>query len=163
MRTRFWWVLILAAAGCPCFAGGLGVTFTTNTFLPLDGLSEYPVPPGLYGRVGLCWLPGSHLEIEAVHVPQITPGFYSQAFTGVSVGWWLLERKRSLYFNLSAEAGFLYGLDATRLITVKLTPIILGGPHFRYGDRLLSTGLVWDPDLRRVFLQLQLVGISLFF
>lgn len=156
-------ILLLILAVFPAFGGGLGVSFSTNTFLPLDERSPYPVPPGLYGRAGLCWLPGNHLELEVTHVPRLTPEFYSQAYTGISVGWWLFQRKPRSYFNMAVDAGFLYGLDRTPLLTFRLVPIILGGPYYRYGDRLLAAGLVCDLDQDRFFLQLQIIGMSVYF
>ena len=87
----------------------LALTVSTNTFLPLGRWPEYPVPPGLYARAGLGWLPGSRLELELFQVPRLVPEPYSEAFTGISAGFWMLERKRNSYFNLTADLSWLCG------------------------------------------------------
>jgi hypothetical protein len=144
-------------------AARIGLTFSTNTFQPLDRRPEYPVPPGLYGRFGICWLPGNRLEFELFQVPRLVPDPYSEAFTGFSAGGWLFRRKRNAYFNLTADAALLCGLEGRILVAARLCPVVLGGPHYRYADRLLAVALVWDPQRPRLFAQLQLVGLSLFF
>jgi hypothetical protein len=170
LRTPCLWFLLAVALLPPGVlpaeqpeAAALALTVSTNTFLPLGRWPEYPVPPGLYARVGLGWLPGSHLEFELFQVPRLVPDPYSEAFTGFSAGAWLLKRKRNSYFNLTADVAFLYGLEGRMLLAARLCPIVLGGPYYHYADRLLAVGLLWDPDRGRVFLQLQLVGLSLFF
>lgn len=140
-----------------------GLTFSTNTFQPADGLPEYPVTPGLYARAGLCWLPGNRLELELFHLPRLVPEPYSELFLGLSVGCWILPRKRNSYFNLTADAAFLHRQDGRNLLALRLCPIVLGGPYYRYADRLLAVALVWNPEDARLFWQLQLVGLSLFF
>lgn len=141
----------------------LGVTVSTSTFLPLGRWPQYPVPPGLYARAGVCWLPGNRLELELFQVPRLVPDPYSEAYTGIAAGWWLLKRKRNAYFNMTADVSFLYGLAGRKLLAARLCPMVLGGPYYHYADRLLAAALVWDPERGRVFLQLQLVGISVFF
>jgi hypothetical protein len=164
------WFLLAAAllpVGVLCAeapkAAALALTVSTNTFQPLGRWPEYPVPPGLYARAGLGWLPGSRLEFELFQVPRLVPEPYSEVFTGFSAGAWLLKRKRNSYFNLTADVALLYGLEGRMLLAARLCPIVLGGPYYHYADRLLAVGLLWDPDRGRVFLQLQLVGLSLFF
>ena len=169
-RLQLPWLLLTAAllplqplpAGDNA-AARLGLTVSTNTFQPAGFRSEYPVPPGLYARAGLCWLPGNRLEFELFHVPRLVPEPYSEAFTGLSAGWWLLQRKRNSYFNLTADVAFLYGLGGRKLLAARLCPIVLAGPYYRYADRLLAVALVWDPVEARLFWQFQLVGMSLYF
>jgi len=141
----------------------LGVTVSTSTFLPLGRWPKYPVPPGLYARAGVCWLPGNRLELELFQVPRLVPDPYSETYTGLAAGWWLLKRKRNAYFNMTADVSILYGLAGRKLLAARLCPMVLGGPYYHYADRLLAAALVWDPEHSRVFLQLQLVGISVFF
>lgn len=143
-------------------AARLGLTFSTNIFQPLGGRPD-PVPPGLYARAGLCWLPGNRLEFELFQVPRLVPGPYSEAFTGFSAGCWLFPRRRDSYFNVTADLSFLYGLQGKKLVAARLCPIVLAGPYYRYADRLLAVALVWDPEAARLFAQLQLVGLTLFF
>jgi hypothetical protein len=144
-------------------AARFGLTFSNNTFQPLDHRTEHPVPPGLYARVGLCWLPGNRLELELFQVPRLVPEPYSEAFTGLSAGCWLFRRKLASYFNMTADLSFLYGLQGRKLVAARICPIVLAGPYYRYADRLLAVALVWDPEGARLFAQLQLVGLSLFF
>ena len=144
-------------------AARLGLTFSTNTFQPLDSRPEHPVPPGLYARAGLCWLPGNRFELELFQAPRLVPEPFSEAFTGLSAGWWLFPRKRDSYFNMTADLSFLCGMQGRKLLAARLCPIVLAGPYYRYGDRLLAVALVWDPEESRLFAQLQLVGLSLFF
>ena len=81
------WVIVLVCViifVLPAYnieASGLGLTFSTNTFSGSGQSEDSAVPPGLYCRGGLAWLPGKHLEIELYHIPQITPRFYSQVFS----------------------------------------------------------------------------------
>ena len=160
-------LLIVGLGGLPAGAeatgvAGFGVTLSTNTFLPLGEGPYDPVPPGLYGRAGVTWLPGRHLELELYHVPQITPDAYSQVFFGLSAGWWLLERKHTGYFNVVVDAGFLYGLDGTWLIALKLSPLVLGGPQYRTAERALAVGLLFDPQRLRLLFQFQLIAITFY-
>ena len=170
MRLPLPW-LLLAVALLPAqplpagdnAAARLGLTVSTNAFQSAGFRSEYPVPPGLYARAGFCWLPGNRLELELFQVPRLVPEPYSEAFTGLSAGCWLFPRKRNSYFNLTADVSFLYGLEGRKLLAARLCPIVLGGPYYRYADRLLAVALVWDPEQARLFWQFQLVGLSLFF
>ena len=160
--------LLLAAAllpARPLAAGELsparfGLTVSSNTFQPSAG---YPVAPGLYARAGICWLPGSRLELELFQVPRLVPEPFSEAFTGLSAGCWLFRRKHDSYFNLTADLSFMLGLQGRKLLAARLCPIVLGGPYYHYADRLLAVALVWDPEQARLFWQLQLVGLSLYF
>jgi hypothetical protein len=142
----------------------LGVTAATSTFI-LDSGAQYayaPVPPGLYCRAGLTWLPGKHLEIEIFHLPQLTPRFYSRVFWGLGVGYWLLERKESAYFNLSTSVGVLYGNEGTLLLDLEISPFIFGSPRFRYSTRLATLGVLMDIQQSRVFMKLQLLALTLY-
>ncbi len=141
----------------------LGFTVSTNTFQPADNLPAFLVPPGLYARAGLCWLPGNRLEFELFQVPRLVPEPYSEAFTGLSAGCWLFPRQRNSYFNLTADLAVLCALDGEMMLSARLCPIVLGGPYYRYADRLLAVALVWDVEGGRLFWQFQLVGLSLFF
>ena len=143
-------------------ASEVGVTLSTNTFA-VAGESGYPpVEPGLYARAGLAWLPGKHLEIELYHIPQLTPQFYSQVFFGLSVSYWLLERKEYCYLNAIVEGGFLYGLDDSRLVNLKVTPIVFGCPSFGHAERFCTVGILFDPQRRQLIWQLQVLALTLF-
>ena len=163
------WVIILIlpardaeAFGSDNAASGVGLTFSTNTFYGSGRSEDSPVPPGLYYRGGLAWLPGKHLEIELYHIPQITPRLYSQVYFGCSAGWWILERKENSYLNAIVEAGFLYGLDRTKLLNLKITPIVFGCPAFRYAEKFCTVGLLFDLDRKRLSWQLQLLAVTLY-
>jgi len=147
---------------CELQASGFGVTLSTNTFAPLARAGAAAVSPGLYGRGGLAWLPGGHLEIEIYHLPQLTPRFYSEVFFGLSAGYWLLERKRTSYLNFIADAGLLYGLDGTLLLNLKLCPFVFGCPAYRYAERFLTVGVIYDVQRNRAFLQMQLLAVTLY-
>jgi hypothetical protein len=155
-------VIILVLPARNSQASGFGLTFSTNTFLGLSRSEDSAVPPGLYWRGGFAWLPGNHLEIELYHIPQITPVFYSQVFFGCSAGYWLLERKENCYLNTIVEAGFLYGLDQSKLLNLKLTPIVFGCPTFRYAEKFCTLGLLYDLDRKRLLWQLQLLAVTLY-
>jgi hypothetical protein len=156
------WVITLILSSWNVGAAGVGVTVSTNTFAAV-GRAEYSaVPPGLYCRAGLAWLPGGHLEIELYHIPQITPRFYSQVFFGLSASYWFLERKENSYLNAILEAGFLYGLDQTKLLNLKVTPIVFGCPSFGYAERFCTLGLLFDPQRMGLFWQLQVLALTLY-
>jgi hypothetical protein len=160
--------LLLAAALLPAGAAraeeprpaAIALTVSTNSFV--HGAEDYPVPPGLYARAGLGWLPGGRLEFELFQVPRLVPEPFSEAFTGFSAGCWLFQRKANSYFNSTVDLAVLVGLHGRTLLAARLCPIVLGGPYYRYADRLLAVALVWEPEQARAFLQLQVVGLSLF-
>lgn len=139
-------------------AGGTGVTLSTCTFLAGGGL----VPPGLYARAGLAWLPGRRLELELFHIPQLTPRPYSRVYWGAAAGWWLIERRRAAYFNMTVDAGILYAAGRGALLAWRFSPIVLGGPQYRFADRFLTVGALFDPAGGRLAWQLQLLGITLY-
>jgi hypothetical protein len=143
-------------------ASGVGVTFSTNTFAGAGQSGYSPLPPGMYARAGLSWLPGRHLELELYHIPQLTPELYSQVFFGASVGYWLLERKQYCYLNAVVEAGVLYGLDRTTLLNLKVTPVVFGCPSFRYAERFCTLGILIDPVRKRLLWQFQVLALTLF-
>lgn len=146
----------------PVGASGAGLTLSTNTFAGAGSSGYAPVPPGMYARGGLAWLPGRHLEIGLDHIPQLTPRPYSQVFFGLSAGWWLLPRKEDCYLNAIVEAGVLYGLDQTVLLNLKVTPIVFGCPSFGYAERFCSVGMLYDPQRQRLLWQLQVLALTLF-
>jgi hypothetical protein len=156
-------LLLLSICAHSGSAGGVGLSLSTDTFVGFTRSSDPAVPPGLYGRAGLTWLPGDHLELELYHVPRLTPSFYSQVFFGASGGWWLLERKRTSYFNVVLSGGLLYGLDDTKLLALRISPFVLGGPDYAFSERLLSFGLVFDPERLQVLFELQVLAITVFF
>lgn len=163
------WVIFLVlpardgeASGSGNAASGVGLTFSTNTFYGAGRSEDSPAPPGLYYRGGLAWLPGKHLEIELYHIPQITPRLYSQVLLGCSAGYWILERKENSYLNAIVEAGFLYGLDRSKLLNLKLTPIVFGCPAFRYAEKFCTVGLLFDLDRKRILWQLQLLAVTVY-
>jgi hypothetical protein len=156
------WVIIFVLPAYNTEASGLGLTFSTNTFSGSGQSEDSAVPPGLYCRGGLAWLPGKHMEIELCHIPQITPRFYSQVFFGCSAGCWILERTENSYLNAIVEAGFLYGIDRTKLINLKITPIVFGCPAFRYAEKFCTVGLLFDLDRKRLLWQLQLLAVTLY-
>jgi hypothetical protein len=88
---------------------------------------------------------------------------YSQVFFGAGAGWWLLKRERSTYFNIVLAAGLLYGLDNTKLIALRISPFVLGGPDYALSERLLSFGLLFDPDRVQFLFELQVLVITMFF
>jgi len=155
-------LILLCVSAAEAGAHGVGLTFSTDTFLPFGRTEGSPVLPGLYARAGASWLPGDHLELEIFHIPQITPRFYSQVFFGFSVGYWLVQRNTTSYFNIAIDAGFLYGLDHTKLLGLQLSPIVLGGPDYNFADRFLTFGILFDPDRRRAVFEIQLLTITLF-
>ncbi len=166
-RIKSWaivliWGIILVLQAWNAEASEFGMTFSTNTFSGSGQSGDAAVPPGLYFRGGLAWLPGKHLEIEFYHIPQITPRLYSQVFFGCSVGYWILERKENCYLNAIVETGFLYGLDQRKLLNLKITPIVFGCPAFRYAEKFFTLGLLFDPERKRVFWQLQLLAVTLY-
>jgi hypothetical protein len=143
-------------------AAELGITAATSTFFPGSGAPYPPVPPGLYCKAGINWLPGKHLEIEIFHLPQLTPDFYSRVFWGLGLGYWLLERNAGTYFNVSTSVGLLYGNEGTILLDLAISPIIFGSPRFRYSSRLLTLDVLVDPQASKVFMKLQLLALSLY-
>ena len=158
-------LLCLSAAGAG--ADGFGFTFSTDTFIPFCQADTSPVLPGLHTRTGVSWLPGDHLEIEIFHIPQLTPRFYSQIFYGFSVGWWLFQRKTTSCFNVTIDAGVLFssdlsGFSHTKLLCLQLSPIVLGGPHYSFSDRLLTVGILFDPDRQCLVFEMQFLSITLF-
>ncbi|MBA7480003.1 hypothetical protein ES707_15447 [subsurface metagenome] len=156
------WGIILVLPVWNAEASGFGLTFSTNTFSGSGQSGDSAVPPGLYCRGGLSWLPGKHLEIELYHIPQITPRLYSQVYFGCSAGWWILERKENSYLNAIVEAGFLYGLDRRKLLNLKITPIVFGCPAFRYAEKFCTLGLLFDLERKRLLWQLQLLAVTLY-
>ena len=167
LRPLMPWLLLAAAllparslAAGEVWPARFGLTVSSNTFQSSAG---YPVAPGLYARAGICWLPGSRLELELFQVPRLVPEPFSEAFTGLSAGCWLFRRKHDSYFNLTADLSFMLGLQGRKLLAARLCPIVLGGPFYHYADRLLAVALVWDPEQARLFWQLQLTGLSLYF
>jgi len=156
------WAITTLLPGVSLGASGAGVTLSTNTFAGAGESGYAPVPPGMYARGGLAWLPGRHLEIEVYHIPQRTPRPYSQVFFGLQAGWWFLERKPDCYLNAIVEAGVLYGLDQTVLLNLKVTPIVFGCPGFGYAERFCSLGVLFDPQRQRLLGQLQVLALSLF-
>jgi len=156
-----WW-LILVLQAWNAEASGFGLTFSTNTFSGAGQFEDSSVPPGLYCRGGLAWLPGKHLEIELYHIPQITPRVYSQVFFGCSAGYWILERTENSYLNGIVEVGFLYGLDRTKFLNLKITPAVFGCPAFRYAEKFCTLGLLFDLERKRLLWQLQLLAVTLY-
>jgi hypothetical protein len=156
-------LLLLSVCAVSGSAEGVGLSLSTDTFVSFSRSSDPAVPPGLYGGAGLTWLPGDHLELELYHVPQLTPSFYSQVFFGASGGWWLLERKRTGYFNVVVSGGLLYGLDNTKLLALRISPFVLGGPDYTYSERLLTFGLLFDPERLQFLLELRLLAVTVFF
>jgi hypothetical protein len=156
------WVIVFVLPAFNIGASGFGLTFSTNTFSGTGRSGDSAVPPGLYCRGGLAWLPGKHLEIELYHIPQITPRLYSQVFFGFSVGYWIVERTENCYLNAIVEAGFLYGLDRMKLLNFKITPFVFGCPAFRYAEKFCTLGLLFDPERKRLLWQLQLLAITLY-
>lgn len=159
-------VLSAAALFAPVGAHGqspaLGLTVSTNTFSPFARPADPVVPPGLYWRAGVAWLPGRHFEVELYHVAQMTPRFYSEVLFGASAGYWILQRKRTSYLNMVADAGLLYGLDGTLLLNLKLCPAVFGSPAYGSAERFFTLGLLYDVEGRRAFFQLQLLALTLY-
>jgi hypothetical protein len=154
-------LLLVLGAGELC-ASGLGLTLGTSTFFPLGKADYPPIPAGMYYHAGLNWLPGRHLEIELYQVAQVTPRPYSEVLFGFSTGYWIIERKPTAFFNLVVDAGLLYGLDHSKLLTVNLSPLVQGSPEYCYSTRLCALGLLVDPERRRALLRLRLLTVTLY-
>jgi hypothetical protein len=161
-RAGIVFILLIFFCSPALEAADLGITAATGTFLLPSDASYRPVPPGLYCKAGFTWLPGKHLEIQLFHLPQITPRFYSRVFWGLGLGYWLLERNERAYFNVAACAGLLYGNEGTILLDLEISPLVFGSPRFRYSSRLLTLGVLVDPQEPRVFMKLQLLALTLY-
>jgi len=110
----------------------LGVTCSTNTFIRWTRLLRIRFPR-LVRQGGPLLAPRQSPGAGSDARPSAHPGVLLPGLHGVSVGWWLFKRKPRSYFNTVVDAGFLYGLDGTRLLAFRLVPVIFGGPYYRMG------------------------------
>jgi hypothetical protein len=63
---------------------------------------------------------------------------------------------------MTAGAGILYRAGRGVLLTLRVSPIVPGGPQYRFAGRFLTGGALFDPASGRLAWQLQLPGIALY-
>lgn len=138
-------ILLLSFFPLTVFSFDWAVTGGPVTYFP----AGKHVPEGLYAQAGARFVLTPRIELELYASPQITPEPFSAVGFGVLAGFNLLEDIEPAYFHMIADAGvfFSYVSETQEMhpkIQVRLSPLSIGNPYYRYRGRLLTFGVLYD-------------------
>jgi len=107
------------------------------------------MPEGLYAQAGIRAALHPRLEAELLVIPRITPEPFSHAAAGAMAGFNLLADLEDAYFHMIADIGMLCRFDFRTqekdpLVYVRISPLSIGNPDYRYRERIFTAGLLYD-------------------
>lgn len=111
------------------------------------------ISEGLYPYAGLNVGWNDYLESELFVIAEAAPQPFQTMYFGGGLGSSLLGTRGLTYFNMYAQADFIYGLDFSgaevvhnRIAGIRLSPLVIGNGYNGYRDRIFTMGAFYNFD-----------------
>ena len=146
VRLRKVLIVLLCISGLFSLEAAPQVAITAN---PVSIFSSSTFPEGLYSQQGLLLSVGERGSVELQSLIQWTPDPADSIGVGLNGGILLLGPLSPTYFNMKLDGGYLFyhrGADQTNhhLLSIRVSPLVLGNPTYGYQDRIFTVGLLYD-------------------